>query len=255
MRILGVRLKLRSLAIRMMLAAVLVISAVAMTGCLNMSDSDFLDLLTGYLDKLADEGPEDAEEGETDGVELVLTYPVGASPKVFTTGWVFGARCVVQTEDGPVDLSNEVSWRGSGSFSPASGNQSRPSFAGAGGNEIVLSVTVDGRLVERTFAVDAVSPAGYAKVGDTAFCPNDSHGCPADPHPVTGPITVGSPNVFIDGRPAARVGDVGVHAACCGANTFRITGGDSSVLINGRAAARMGDTTQHCGGSGTIGGS
>lgn len=71
-------------------------------------------------------------------------------------------------------------------------------------------------------------------------------------HPTVGPITTGSPNVFVNGRPAARVGDIGVHAACCGPNTFKIISGDSQVLINGRPAAKIGSQTNHCGGVGSI---
>ena len=248
MRIDDSRTRTRGFMVRLMLAAVLVFSAVAMTGCLNMPDEDFLNLITKYLEELDETG----EEGGDESVVLSLTFPAGSSPKVFTTGWVFGARCVIDTEDGQMDYSDQVTWRGSGSFSPDRGNVSRPSFNGPGTNEIVLSVEVDGQTYTQTYSIQAVSPAGYAKLGDIAYCPNDAHGCLACPHPVKGPINTGSPNVFINGLPAARVGDTGVHAACCGPNMFEIIGGDSSVLINGRPAARIGDATKHCGGAGTI---
>jgi uncharacterized Zn-binding protein involved in type VI secretion len=58
-----------------------------------------------------------------------------------------------------------------------------------------------------------------------------------------GPILEGSPNVFICGLPAARVGD---QLQCNGANDV-ITEGEPSVLINGRPAARLGDRTAHGG--------
>jgi uncharacterized Zn-binding protein involved in type VI secretion len=48
------------------------------------------------------------------------------------------------------------------------------------------------------------------------------------------------------------VGDHGVHAGCCGSNTFVIKTGDPNVLIDGKPAARVGDQTQHCGGTGRI---
>ncbi|MFH2065239.1 MAG: PAAR domain-containing protein [Pseudomonadota bacterium] len=89
-------------------------------------------------------------------------------------------------------------------------------------------------------------------MGSIAHCPNDAHGCPACPHPVRGPIQSGSPYVLIEGKPAARVGDSGIHAACCGPNTFMITTGDPNVLIDGKPAARLGDQTKHCGGVGKI---
>jgi uncharacterized Zn-binding protein involved in type VI secretion len=88
------------------------------------------------------------------------------------------------------------------------------------------------------------------RVGDKAFCPADAHGCPACPHPVTGPAVAGSPNTLVNGRPAVRVGDMGVHAACCGPNMWNAQRGSATVAINGKAAHRQGDTTKHCGGIG-----
>jgi len=61
----------------------------------------------------------------------------------------------------------------------------------------------------------------------------------------------GSPSVFVNGRPAIRVDDPGIHAACCSANTWNAKTGSKSVLINGRAAHRLGDLVTHCGGIGT----
>jgi len=91
-----------------------------------------------------------------------------------------------------------------------------------------------------------------ARLNDTGKCRADAHGCPACPHSVQGPIIIGSEDVFINGRPAARVGDGGIHGVCCGPNTFEIKMGSSSVFINGKKAARKGDMTKHCGGVGTI---
>ena len=56
----------------------------------------------------------------------------------------------------------------------------------------------------------------------------------------------------VDGLPAARVGDTGIHAAWCGNSTFTIASGDPSVLIDGRPAAMVGSQTNHCGGTGSI---
>jgi uncharacterized Zn-binding protein involved in type VI secretion len=113
-------------------------------------------------------------------------------------------------------------------------------------------VQVGDKVITKTYPVVAVSPAGYAGLGGLARCPVDAHGCPACPHNVVGPITTGSPQVIIGGRPAARVGDKGIHAACCGLNIFEIVGGDPEVLIDGRPAAKVGSPTKHCGGAGTI---
>jgi uncharacterized Zn-binding protein involved in type VI secretion len=56
----------------------------------------------------------------------------------------------------------------------------------------------------------------------------------------------------VNGRPAVRVGDPGVHAACCGPNSWTAKAGSGTVFINGRKAHRLGDATQHCGGIGQL---
>ncbi len=186
-------------------------------------------------------------------VEINLTYPVGDSPKVFTSGWTFGASCLKRLPDGATeDISGQVRWSGTGTFSPSAGSRSMPVFSAAGANTITLKVKVDGEEFSKDFAVQAVSPVGYARISDMASCPADAHGDPGDPHHVAGPIVSGSPTVAINGYPAARVGDVGVHATCSGPNTFEIVGGDNEVLIDGQPAARLHDPTKHCGGMGSI---
>jgi uncharacterized Zn-binding protein involved in type VI secretion len=95
-----------------------------------------------------------------------------------------------------------------------------------------------------------------SRLTDMANVPADAHGCPLCPHPATGPAIAGSPNVLVNSLPALRVGDRGVHIACCDGNTWAPTKGSSSVLINNIPAVRLGDTTGHCGGVGQmIGGS
>lgn len=112
---------------------------------------------------------------------------------------------------------------------------------------------VNGKLVQKEFKVEAVSPANYAYVGCLATCDADAHGCIACPHKVVGLIVSGSPNVFVNGKPAARVGDRGVHMACCREGEFEIISGDGDVRINGRAAAKKDvSKTRHCGGTGRI---
>jgi uncharacterized Zn-binding protein involved in type VI secretion len=69
---------------------------------------------------------------------------------------------------------------------------------------------------------------------------------------VTGPAVSGSPDVHVNGRPALRAGDTGIHSACCGTNTFTIVGGSGTVMINNQPAARKGDQVAHCGGNGKI---
>ncbi|HYO54152.1 PAAR domain-containing protein [Archangium sp.] len=93
-------------------------------------------------------------------------------------------------------------------------------------------------------------PAG--RVGDKASCPSDAHGCNSCAHSVTGPASAGSQDVLINGMSALRVGDPGVHSACCGPNSWNAASGCSSVIINGQRAHRMGDMTAHCGGTGKL---
>ncbi len=91
-----------------------------------------------------------------------------------------------------------------------------------------------------------------SRVNDNAFVPADAHGCPACPHPCTGPGVMGSPTILVNGLMALRIGDPGVHAACCGPNSWVVASGSSSVLFNDIPAARLGDMTTHCGGVGSL---
>lgn len=93
---------------------------------------------------------------------------------------------------------------------------------------------------------------GQGRLGDKANAPLDSHGCPACPHPALGPAIQGSPDVNVNKRPALRVDDPGIHAACCGTNTWTATKGSLTVFINGKGAHRMGDQNRHCGGMGQL---
>lgn len=91
-----------------------------------------------------------------------------------------------------------------------------------------------------------------ARLGDKAQVQKDAHGCPSCPHPGIGPITTGSPDVFVNDRPAGRKEDLGLHAVCCGPKTFNIAKGSPSVYVNGKPFARKDDKTTHCGGDGKI---
>ena len=93
-------------------------------------------------------------------------------------------------------------------------------------------------------------PAG--RLGDRARADVDAHGCPGCPHAAQGPAICGSPTIRIDGRPALRVGDRGVHAACCGPNTWVALEGSGTVFIDGRPLHRLGDNAAHCGGTGRL---
>jgi uncharacterized Zn-binding protein involved in type VI secretion len=95
--------------------------------------------------------------------------------------------------------------------------------------------------------------AGVCRLGDKAKAPIDNHGCPLCPHTnVTGPALTASFNVNINGVPALRAGDGGLHAVCCGTNKWTITKGSATVIVNGQQLVRKGDPTQHCGGKGKM---
>ena len=70
-----------------------------------------------------------------------------------------------------------------------------------------------------------------ARVNDPTVCPLPGHG--------STPITAGSPDVLIEGMPAARLGD----PTGCGST---LAGGCSpTVLVNGQPAAVLGSTGSH----------
>lgn len=83
------------------------------------------------------------------------------------------------------------------------------------------------------------------RVGDVASVALHSHGCPACPHTGSGPALSGSPNVNVNSRGALRVGDPGVQAVCCGPNNWTAALGSTSVFINGKPAHRLGDAISH----------
>ena len=90
------------------------------------------------------------------------------------------------------------------------------------------------------------------RLGDKSEVPGDSHGCPGCAHACVGPAVEGSPDVNVNAMPALRVGDPGVHSACCGANTWVAAAGSGTVFINGKAAHRLNDQDTHCGGTGKM---
>lgn len=88
---------------------------------------------------------------------------------------------------------------------------------------------------------------GVCRLGDIAKSTTPhAHGCPACPHLCQGPAISASANVFVGGMPALRVGDMGIHSACCGPNTWLVQEGSGQVFINGSASVSIGDKTRHC---------
>jgi uncharacterized Zn-binding protein involved in type VI secretion len=71
---------------------------------------------------------------------------------------------------------------------------------------------------------------------------------PPTPIPPVGPIQFGNcVQVLINGKPAARAGDLGLNPTCCGLPPiFEIITGSSKVFIGGSRAARRLDVTYHC---------
>lgn len=82
-----------------------------------------------------------------------------------------------------------------------------------------------------------------ARLGDNHVCPMQTPGTPPIPHvggPISGPC---APNVLIGNVPAAVLGDMCV----CVGPPDTITQGSSKVFINNKPAARLGDATAHGG--------
>jgi len=59
--------------------------------------------------------------------------------------------------------------------------------------------------------------------------------------PVSGTIKSGSPNVFVNGKPAARVGDTVYETCSCRNGNGKISQGSSTVFVNGKPKARLSD--------------
>lgn len=79
-----------------------------------------------------------------------------------------------------------------------------------------------------------------ARIGDMHVCPMSNGPAPHVGGPILPPCT---PNVFIGGLPAARMGDL----LTCAGPPDSILQGSTSVYIQGRMAARVGDVSAHGG--------
>ncbi len=90
------------------------------------------------------------------------------------------------------------------------------------------------------------------RLGDKSRAPADAHGCPGCPHNVVGPAVTGAVFTFVNNRPALRVSDMGIHAACCGPNIWTAAMGSATVFIEFLPAHRKGDLDLHCGGLGKL---
>ena len=92
------------------------------------------------------------------------------------------------------------------------------------------------------------------RMNDIYMNPADAHGCLACPHGVKGPAVTGSSDTNVEGQALLRASgtDGGVHAACCGPNTWATMQGSGTVYVNDIPVVRLGDTTVHCGGVGAM---
>jgi len=59
-------------------------------------------------------------------------------------------------------------------------------------------------------------------------------------------------SLLVNGQPALRKADPGVHSSCCGPNTWNAQACSGTVIVNGKGAHRLGDATKHCGGVGQL---
>ena len=70
-----------------------------------------------------------------------------------------------------------------------------------------------------------VNSIGVCRVDDTVCC-----GLTSPPHPKDGVIVEGSPNVFVNSKPVARIGDATQHFGC---GSGILQGGSPNVFVNG----------------------
>lgn len=184
---------------------------------------------------------------------LKLLFPLGESPKVLDKGWKFGASAIVETPEGLADMSDKIEWSGSADFTPVMGRESSPVFHKPGQNKIRLTVKLpDGNELAEEFEIEVVDSKLYATVGCYVICPADAHGCPACPHPVVGAISLGEPDVLINGLQVITAPLTGTQMGCCGPNTFSVMSGDREVLLHGKPLIPLGTVSDHCGGKGTV---
>ena len=87
---------------------------------------------------------------------------------------------------------------------------------------------------------------GAVRLGDIALVVGDAHACSICPHVASGPAIDGSNDVFINSKNAVRKEDRGMHAVCCGNNTYIANEGSDNVFVNGKPLVRMFDQSKHC---------
>ena len=95
---------------------------------------------------------------------------------------------------------------------------------------------------------------GGARLTDMHYNPSDSCGCLHCPHEVYGRFEWASDDTYMNALGAARCSqmDGGTHSYCCGPMLWKSLVGSPDTYINGTGAVRLGDQTICCGGYGTI---
>ena len=100
--------------------------------------------------------------------------------------------------------------------------------------------------------------ASAARLGDavtgTTAGEHSGHDSPHSPETFSGEISGGcSSDVFINGMSAAVVGSTTTERdSCCGSSQGSVAAGSGSVYINGQPAARLGDALAPHSGTGQI---
>ncbi len=87
---------------------------------------------------------------------------------------------------------------------------------------------------------------GISRLGDNARVEHHTHEKGCCPQNAVGPAISASSNVIVNGVPALRLGDLGVHVSCCGPNLWTVIAASGQLFLNGSPAVRLGDTTLHC---------
>jgi uncharacterized Zn-binding protein involved in type VI secretion len=93
-----------------------------------------------------------------------------------------------------------------------------------------------------------------ARVGDRISGGLHCHGHNHGPQPSPGRIVSGASKVFVEGKLAARSGDLGHSPRCCGGiGRIELKPTPRKLRIEGKGVALVGDRTLHCGmGPGSI---
>ena len=99
--------------------------------------------------------------------------------------------------------------------------------------------------------------SGCARLGDSitgrTSGEHNGHYPPHGPCGISGTITTGSPNIFVNGKPIVTVGSLTNESDCCDSNRQgTVAAGSGKIFANGKAVARIGDAINPHNGTATI---